>query len=979
MSASPLITTISCFLAPNGVTSDAQASYAYPDTSTYNGANVACAAASIDENGVTKRVYVGLQSLSAAQELLAAYPSAYDVTVCATDNCNDPSLDACSASGYVVGLSSPVCGGAPSSLTLPTPGAVDIPCYNNLNGDNYLNSVTTTGNRYCISATHVCSSYDSPAVPTCAGKADGDKVRLYFDRESVANELDSAALASFSALFENSYRGYKYSTAYYPRSDGFDEFTVCATAHCNAPSSDSCPLASPATPTVCAAQASATNALLSLSAVEPTATISCFLSPNGVTSDAQASYAYPDTTTLNGINRVCAAGTTVVFGVTRRYYAGFTSLAAAKYQLQFLSGDVTDLVLCTSSNCNDPSQDTCGTASGAVVGLSSPVCGVAPLYFPQYGLSDITCFSNLDGSATSAQAVATVGNRYCISATHVCRATDSPAVPSCAGKADGAAVRMYFDRNSVANVLSSSAVESFNTYFENAYGGYLYGEDYMLRDYGFDSFTVCATANCNSPTLDSCPLAPPTPPTVCAAQASATNALLSLSAAEPTATITCFFSPGITSDAQTSFAYPSGSTLNGINRVCAAGTVVVSGVTRRYYAGFTSLAAARYELSSAGAVKDLVLCTSAGCNNPTQDTCGTANGAVLSVSSPVCGGAPSSLATPLYGLSDITCYSNLDGSATSVQAVATVGNRYCISATHVCRATDSPAVPSCAGKADGAAVRMYFDRNSVANVLSSSAVESFIAYFENAYGGMLYGADYMLRDYGFDAFTLCNTANCNSPASDTCALAEAPVEASFTLSSLPSSALTASGGLTQAAITVLANALAAAVGGSCATCSATISRVVDASGKVLYPSARRLQTSALTVTFSVTGGSPAALQAVAAGAGASGSGFLATLAAQIVAAGGGYASVTAAPGAAPSPAAPSAATPIGAIVGGGVGGAGVLGGLAAAVYFLCIRKAAGAATAGAAAAAGAAAVGVPPKATVLVLRGSADPVHVASV
>ena len=721
-----------------------------------------------------------------------------------------------------------------------------------------------------------------------------------------------------------------------------------------------------------------------MSATPPVATISCFLSPEPtyVSSDAQASYAYPSTYTLIGSNVACAAASIVVSGASFRVYVGLTSLDAAR-ELLAAYPSAYDVTICATANCNDPAQDTCGTANDAVVRISSPVCGGAPssLALPDYGSLDIPCYNNLnDGNYLNS--ITTAGNRYCISATHVCRTSDNPAVPTCSGRADGTSVRLYFDRNSVANALSSEALASFDAFFENAYKGYEYSADYIPRSYGFDSFTVCATAHCNAPSSDSCPLSSPATPTVCAARASATNALLSLSAAEPTATISCFLSPnGVTSSAQTSYAFPSMTTDNGINVVCAAATVVVSGVTKRYYAGFTSLAAAKFQLASSGAITDLVLCSSNGCNDPAQDTCGTASGAVVSISSPVCGGAPSSLTLPTTGASDITCYSNLAGSATSVQAVATAGNRYCVSATHVCRASDSPAVPSCAGKADGTSVRMYFDRNSVANVLSSSALTSFNFFFENSYWGYEYSADYALRGYGFDAFSVCTYSNCNAPGSDACALATTPVESAFTLSSLPSSALTASGGLTQAAVTVLTNALSAAVAGSCATCSATISKVVDASGKVLYPSARRLQTSALTVIFSVTGGSPAALQAVAAGAGASGSGFLATLAAQIVATGGsGYASVTAAPGTVPSPAAgPTAASSTGAIVGGVVGGVVLLGGIAAAVYFLYIRKAAGAATAGAMGATGAAAVGAPPKPTELVLRGAAGTINAASV
>ena len=461
--------------------------------------------------------------------------------------------------------------------------------------------------------------------------------------------------------------------------------------------------------------------------------------------------------------------------------------------------------------------------------------------------------------------------------------------------------------------------------------------------------------------------------TVCATQASATRALLASGAAEPTSVISCYDGMSMATAPYSSAAWP----MSGDFKVCGVVTVAMpatGGGPSRMYRGARSLAAAYAELANIPyALSDLIMCTSANCNNPASDACGTANGAAPSLSSPVCGGAPAG-GLPAPASSSIACHINW-GETARLQPSPLPGSFYCVSATHTCSASDP--VPNCRGLAEGSPVRLYFDQASAETYLQD-AVFTLEEYIQIAYSGGVAAAQNTYRTT-LDAFTVCNTAGCNDPSSDSCALATTPVVASFTLSSLPASSL-ANGVLTPAAVTVLTTALSAAVRSYCSSCTASISRVVDASGAVLYSGARRLQTSALTVTFSLIGGSPATLQAVAAGAGASGSGFLATLAAQIVAAGGsGYASVTVAPPAAPAAAGSDSAAPIGGIIGGVVGGLVVLGGIAAAVYFLCIRKAAGAVATGAAAAAGAAAAGMPPGPTVLVLRGAADPVNKASV
>jgi len=169
------------------------------------------------------------------------------------------------------------------------------------------------------------------------------------------------------------------------------------------------------------------------------------------------------------------------------------------------------------------------------------------------------------------------------------------------------------------------------------------------------------------------------------------------------------------------------------------------------------------------------------------------------------------------------------------------------------------------------------------------------------------------------------------------------VTASF--SGLPDSAADATGKLTPAAVTLLTASLSSAVQSSaCATCSVTVTKVVDtAKSTVVFNASRRLALGALAVTFDVAGASTQTLAGVAAAATAP---AFSQAAAKALAAKGGsdYASVAVS-------VAPTSTTTAGVA---GVAGPALIGlvGLVgllfvgAAVYFVCIKKSAGASKVG---------------------------------
>jgi hypothetical protein len=97
----------------------------------------------------------------------------------------------------------------------------------------------------------------------------------------------------------------------------------------------------------------------------------------------------------------------------------------------------------------------------------------------------------------------------------------------------------------------------------------------------------------------------------------------------------------------------------------------------------------------------------------------------------------------------------------------------------------------------------------------------------------------------FNDLTLCSTAGCNAPASDTCALATEPVVAKTSFSNFPTSAFDASGKLSASGLAAVRAAVAAgfSTSAACSTCSSNIIRVtVKSTGLVIYDAfARRLE------------------------------------------------------------------------------------------------------------------------------------------
>jgi hypothetical protein len=327
----------------------------------------------------------------------------------------------------------------------------------------------------------------------------------------------------------------------------------------------------------------------------------------------------------------------------------------------------------------------------------------------------------------------------------------------------------------------------------------------------------------------------------------------------------------------------------------------------RLYYGVQSLEALNQFAAVFTGVVDVSACTTNKCNNPATDACATNNGALPVLSSMLCGGAPASGVPPTPSGSNIKCFNNINAPSTALQTAAS-GN-LCVTLTHLCQASDP--FPNCAGKV-GTAVRVYSDvatittfiGSEVAAQIGSSEVASFTFLLHKAYSGFFSSSSYPARATMND-LSLCNTEGCNSPTADTCALATAPVTAAVVFNTLPPAAVDSTGKLTDAAKNLLTSSIKAAVNANgCATCTVTLKSVVDSTGKTLYSAARRLQTGAVTVTFSAVGGSAAALSAVASAASAPS--FTSTVTAAVVQSGGAaYAGVTAAAAPASSGSPPS--------------------------------------------------------------------------
>jgi hypothetical protein len=312
------------------------------------------------------------------------------------------------------------------------------------------------------------------------------------------------------------------------------------------------------------------------------------------------------------------------------------------------------------------------------------------------------------------------------------------------------------------------------------------------------------------------------------------------------------------------------------------GGFLPAGTTTRSYFGADTLAnVPMFALGPntalpSSSLKDMLLCTTSNCNNPTTDAC--AIPATLSAyGSYNCGGSPilpaglsllpvGAPANPAAAPA-IPCWSNSNASSgvPTLQATATAGNVACLSVSVPCGASSGggsgsggPAPPNdpCFGKPASTVVRRY------AALAETGLPLQAISYLLSSLQPYVKGNPSALYD-----IALCYTAGCNAPSGDACALATAAITASVQLSSLPATAL-ASGQLTPAAKAAIEGSLRTALRATagCTQCLLTLQSVAPAAGGAPFytaGAARALQaTGPVLVTFTVSGGTPAALAAL---------------------------------------------------------------------------------------------------------------------
>ena len=366
----------------------------------------------------------------------------------------------------------------------------------------------------------------------------------------------------------------------------------------------------------------------------------------------------------------------------------------------------------------------------------------------------------------------------------------------------------------------------------------------------------------------------------------------------PTATLSCFVGVISSSGSSNSYVFSGMPTESGTSApsvACYAATVSCSqqmwpnqycdspSTILRIFGGASSAAdlASLNSLHFFGGMappRDLVLCTGNKCNSPSPavDACAIVSPPYTPLT---CGAPLAIIAAP----SPIACYSNVGSGSTltpTLQSAAQPGALACGATTVNCPATLSliRSFPPSSDKMNiflnqvqklclgvTGAVRLYGDSDKISYdllyiLLSLSPPPSLEGFFSPAYTGRAY----------FNDFLVCTEPGCNNPATDACALASAPVSVTASFSGLPDSAADATGKLTPAAVTLLTASLSTAVQSSaCATCSVTVTKVLDTSkNTVVFNASRRreLALGALAVTFAVAGASTQTLAGVAAAA-----------------------------------------------------------------------------------------------------------------
>ena len=174
-----------------------------------------------------------------------------------------------------------------------------------------------------------------------------------------------------------------------------------------------------------------------------------------------------------------------------RYYGGAPSIEQAALTLAVGLSGSTDIIMCTSSNCNSPASDACATGGGALPALTSPVCGGAPASGvpPSAAAAPIACFNNVNATLALQ---ATPAGGLCIAFTHTCQHPTMDPVPGCSGKAVGTPVRVYSDVNTLSSALGAVAPMLQNI-TASYYAGYLLPPGAAPRALYFDSLVMCST------------------------------------------------------------------------------------------------------------------------------------------------------------------------------------------------------------------------------------------------------------------------------------------------------------------------------------------------------------------------------------------------------------------------------------------------------------------------------------------------------
>ena len=656
------------------------------------------------------------------------------------------------------------------------------------------------------------------------------------------------------------YTGAASSTALQGSIGGFGvtvfNISTCSTAGCNSPFTDSC------SPAVAPAYGSRTCGVapgVAPTAVAPAAAdLTCFLTAKGATalSTAGGARVCGSATVSCAAVRATSASALAALGfsdllkwpcsgansngIARVYFNSSTVASTTVAEYLPASSLFSEISLCNTAACNAPTTDAC---------IPAPVPTTAAVAFT--GLPSST-FSSTTGlsDATRNMLMAAISTAVALGCP-ACKAS----LTAMSSSATSSTVASTVTFNVTGSTTAAMAAATSSSIFAAAV------TRYVASQTGFAGVTATAV----SP-----PVAPPSAaslPTckgVALAAAAATadlecyNGLVVAGGASPLAAVmysTTAMASGMRVCAMYTFACPASLKAQGR---CATGDMV------RYYTGLPSLDQVSGTLTGFNiqTAYNVSSCTTTGCNSPWTDAC--ALGAVPTYGSRACGVAPSvAPAVVAPAAADISCWNTINGVTTLSSAA---GARVCGAATVSCAAANA------AGSTVLAAIGLSFLLTDPTSPCYGAANAKAVArqYYNNTVMPPYLAASFPLYD-----IALCNTAACNAPTTDTCALAAAPVVAAVSFAGLPASSI-ANGALTSAALTTLQMSISTAVATSCPGCTANVTSVVDAvTAQVYYPpggrraaaagAARALAGLGVVVVFTTTGGSTAAMTAATSG------------------------------------------------------------------------------------------------------------------